>query len=175
MTPRTRTDWVILHCSATEDGPADNWEGVRRYHTTPEDQGGPAGGPWDDVGYHFGIELVGDLYVVRKGRPLEMVGSHCKAAGRNVDSIGVCVVGDFDEIAPLFKLQAITAGFLASLCLLYGLPPERVKGHREFESGKTCPGAKWNLEITRELVRMKLHRSREIEEPHLRALAYAGL
>jgi len=175
MTPRLRTEWLILHCSDTEDGPEANWDAIRRYHMTAEEDGGPKGGPWEDVAYHFGIELVGGEYVIRRGRPVQMVGSHCLAEGRNRDSIGVCVVGRFDTQAPSFRLQAVVAGLIATLCLIYGIAPERVKGHREFEHAKTCPGTAWPLEVTRELVRMKLYRSETITEPHLRALGFAGI
>lgn len=175
MIARLRTEWLILHCSDTEDGSGGDWDAIRDYHMTAEEDGGPKGGPWEDVGYHFGIELVGTEYVIRRGRPVQMVGAHCHAEGRNRDSIGVCVVGKFDVHPPSFRLHAVVAGLLATLCLIYGIDPDHVKGHREFEPGKTCPGSAWRMDVTRELVRMKLYRSETITEPHLRALGFAGI
>lgn len=120
-------------------------ESIRRYHMTPESQGGPPGGPWSDIGYHLVCYRDG---TVHDGRPIERVGSHVK--GANADTIGICCVGKGDA----FPIG--TSGYMTqpqwgslldlceALCRRFNLRYWQVKGHREYPSGaaqgKTCPG-----------------------------------
>ena len=75
---------IIVHCSATPKGRNVDTAEIKRWHT--EDNG------WSDIGYHFVVELDGDIGV---GRPQERSGAHCK--GKNATSIGVCYVGGVAE------------------------------------------------------------------------------
>jgi N-acetyl-anhydromuramyl-L-alanine amidase AmpD len=36
---------------------------------------------------------------------------------------------------------------------LFGIAAERIVGHRTFNPGKTCPGARFDLEAVRRMVR----------------------
>ena len=74
---------IIVHCSATPEGRDIDTKEIRRWHT--EDNG------WSDIGYHFVVELDGDIGV---GRPQEKSGAHCR--GKNSNSIGVCYIGGVD-------------------------------------------------------------------------------
>lgn len=143
-----RPQRIIVHCSDTEDGDGINWAAIVRYHK--EVNG------WADVGYHFGLEWVAGKYVALQGRPWYQKGAHCKAAGRNNDSLGVCIVGKFDDRAPTFQEHESVCNFLASLCFAFRVPVERVHGHREFEPGKTCPGTRWNLDELRRQIAARL-------------------
>ena len=150
MQRRDKTDYIILHCSDTEDdGDTLQWPAIKRYHLSLG---------WSDIGYHFGVEERAGI-VLLPGRDREAVGSHCRAGGRNHDSIGVCVVGQFDEDAPTPKIFAATVKALAWLCLFYDIPSKNVRGHREFEPNKTCPGEMWDLDHVRECVGL---RTREV-------------
>jgi N-acetylmuramoyl-L-alanine amidase len=132
---------IILHCSATEDSETPSWEAIRRFHT--EIRG------WRDIGYHYGLEdYEGELVILRGRKPFDM-GAHCVAGGRNRDSLGVCVVGEYDTEAPSEERYLTTVALLTSLCFMFHIPPENVYGHREFESGKTCPGLMWDLDKLR--------------------------
>jgi hypothetical protein len=132
---------IILHCSATADSGTVSWGAIRRYHV--EEKG------WDDIGYHYGIEWADHDNIILQGRKPNRKGAHCLAAGRNSDSLGVCVVGDYDVVPPDPAKYGITIEFLAMLCFIFQIPPEEVYGHREFESGKTCPGLAWGLDEVR--------------------------
>ena len=55
---------------------------------------------WKDIGYHFGVELVGPAYQVMLGRDLSTPGAHCKESSMNQLAIGVCCVGNFDLAPP---------------------------------------------------------------------------
>jgi len=145
---------IILHCSATPDGRTFSWGAIRRYHI--ERNG------WSDIGYHYGIEEYEDGIVLLQGRSPWVQGAHCRAGGRNRDSLGVCVVGCFDEVPPSPDLYLVTVMTLRYLSYTFGIPPERIYGHREFESQKTCPGLKWNLPELRADVGRGLHSHPEV-------------
>jgi len=132
---------LVVHCSDTEDGPGQSVEAIRRYHV--EHNG------WADIGYHFLIERVGDGIVLEPGRPPTQQGAHCRAGGRNHDSLGVCIVGEFDEDPPAPELMRCVLDGLALLAFAFGVAAAEVYGHREFEDAKTCPGRRWNLDVLR--------------------------
>jgi len=140
---------IILHCSATPDGETFSWGAIRRYHI--ETNG------WSDIGYHYGIERYNRGVVLLQGRKPWVTGAHCRAGGRNADSLGLCVVGCFDEVGPSPELYLVTTMTLRSLAFTFHIPPERIYGHREFESAKTCPGLKWDLDQLRADVAASLH------------------
>jgi N-acetylmuramoyl-L-alanine amidase len=137
MIPR----YIIVHNSATADSGTASWEAIRRYHI--EDRG------WNDIGYHYGIEEYEGNLVFLRGRPPLTMGAHCRAGGRNRDSLGLCVVGEYDETPPDQERYGFTVTVLAGLCFTFAIPPSRVYGHREFESAKTCPGIQWDLDRLR--------------------------
>lgn len=130
-------DWkeIIVHCSDTPDRPNVSWDDIKRYHT--EDLG------WQDIGYHYGIEMIGGDYALVVGRPHSMVGAHCR--WRNSVALGLCIVGEYDTLPPSPLLWEITVETLAHLCQAFDIDPHNVKGHREYDDGKTCPGIKWDL------------------------------
>lgn len=127
---------IILHCSDTVDSGTVSWEAIRRYHV--EVKG------WADIGYHWGIELVGDRWVVFPGRPEWQAGAHCQ--GRNSDSLGVCFVGKFDEVPPPEGQWNMGLTVVRNLCAKREIPFSRVFGHREFNPHKSCPGRAFDLD-----------------------------
>ena len=146
-----KPDYIVIHHSLTKDGQVNDWPAIRRYHI--EMNG------WNDIGYHLGVEDVGGQLVLQEGRAIGTVGAHCKEAGMNSWSIGVCVVGNFDVEPPsLAKLY-----FLRDLCFSlmenYGIPAQNVIGHRDaglmagydWQRGqfKTCPGRLFPLDSLR--------------------------
>jgi len=139
-----KPEYIVMHCSATEDSGTVSWQAIRRYHT------GTLG--WSDIGYHFGLELVGDQFEVLAGRPPSKKGAHCKAAGMNSRSIGVCFVGDYDTAKPPPEMVALGANYVAGLCETLGIPVENVIGHSEVEDRKTCPGLMFDMDDFRKTV-----------------------
>ena len=84
MTPRTKTDTIVIHCSAT---PADmdiDAAKIKHWHTV--DNG------WDDIGYHYVIKRDGTL---ETGREEHRTGSHARQV--NGTSIGICMIGGSDK------------------------------------------------------------------------------
>ena len=137
-----KPDKIILHCSATEDSGTVSWNAIRRYHM--ETKG------WGAIGYHFGVELIGSPTWSSPGTPEILMGrmpneegAHCK--GQNDRSIGVCIVGNYDEKPPPVPIWGRTIVLVRWLMVEFDLAPKNVFGHRDF-SDKTCPGQCFNLD-----------------------------
>ena len=71
---------IIIHCSATREGENFDVAEIRKWHVE--------GRGWSDIGYHFYIDLYGEIH---KGRDIAKIGAHCK--GHNRNSIGICYCG----------------------------------------------------------------------------------
>jgi len=147
-------DGIVLHCSDTEDGPRPNWEAIRRYHI--EVNG------WQDIGYHFVVERINGVVMVVQGRSPKFEGAHCAAQGRNRDTIGVCVVGDFDDNPPDEELYRKVVELLAFLCFTWHLPASSVRGHGELDPRKSCPGQQWDMDRTRAWLAETVQRTRPL-------------
>lgn len=120
MTIRKRTDYVILHCSATEH---DKDLGVRDIDAMHREKG------WSGCGYHYVIKLDG---TVEAGRSLSAVGAHCR--GYNNCSVGVCFIGGLvNGVATNTLTEAqIRSGRNLVLSLMETYPDATVRTHRSF-------------------------------------------
>ena len=147
---------ICIHHSATVDSATSSWEAIRHYHINPalngktipleeynyfKSRGVVAGlkDPWDEIGYHYGIEDVGGTLRLRIGRPLSMPGAH--ARGLNKTHIGICMIGDFDRDLPSVTRLDYLALVIADIARNYRLEisPETIKYHRDV-ADRTCPG-----------------------------------
>jgi len=143
LSPITRkVNSIVIHHSLTDDGAVKNWDAIKQYHMKTN--------KWDDIGYHYGIEYIGEEATVMIGRPLETPGAHVK--GFNRKSIGVCVVGNFDYTNPPVDKWDLCVDLVRLLCKTYNISYDAVLGHREAQIilgeryPKTCPGTNWNME-----------------------------
>ena len=156
---------IVVHHSATPDGKLNDWEGIRKFHTSWRYDGNIivkekgenllANGdkrvlrPWVDIAYHFGLERVNDALQVMIGRPLSIVGAH--AVGFNHTHIGVCIVGDFDKAPPAEDVWESAVKLVRNVMYVFKLSHTCVLGHRETFSirnvpvEKTCPGSKFEM------------------------------
>lgn len=137
---------IVIHHSLTADSGTVSWDAIRKYHV---DVNG-----WSDIGYHYGVELVGSRYEVFVGRPLRKQGSH--AVGANRDSVGICLVGNFTLAAPPQPMMQLAAELCADICSVFGFPAGKIFGHRDVSDNRACPGGAFPLEYLRSLVREKL-------------------
>ena len=117
---RPRTDYIVVHCSATRTGQDIGAADIDRWH---RDRG------WSRIGYHFVIRLDG---AVEAGRELDAVGAHCK--GHNRVSVGVCLVGGLSLDGG--SAMTFTPAQLDSLRVLLSrlknhYPTAQVLGHRD--------------------------------------------
>lgn len=130
-------EYVIIHHSLTKDSKTVSWQPIRRYHV---DNLG-----WDEVGYHYGIELVNDQYEILVGRMEGTQGAHCSQEGINQKSIGICCIGNFDDHTPDLAIWSMLLDLVANICLRYNIPVENVKGHNEYAPYKSCPGKAFSM------------------------------
>ena len=135
---------IVIHNSATKDTGTVSWAAIRRYHKETLN--------WSDIGYHFGVEQVGEGFEMLTGRMPDRQGAHCRAAGMNTKAIGVCCVGDFEVNAPPTGQLELCLELVRYLMRQFNIPKENIIGHREVESKKTCPGSAFDLERFRSLL-----------------------
>lgn len=136
-------EFIVIHHSLTEDGEVVNWQAIKKYH---RDKG------WTDVGYHYGLDLIGDEVEVMVGRPLNAVGAHVAEQRVNWKSIGICVIGNYDEEVPDEKHMEKLIPLIYSLLDTFKLPVEAIRFHTEFAPYKSCPGRNFNLQDLRKRV-----------------------
>src|SRR5512133_1892868 len=116
---------IIVHHSALPltDGPLE----IQRLHT--EEKG------FADIGYQFLIGPNGELY---EGRALNVRGAH--TFGANYGSVGICLIGNFEEIQPGENQLLVLRALIADLVAQYG-GIDHLAGHKDFNPGITlCPG-----------------------------------
>lgn len=123
---------IIIHHSLTKDGRTASWPAITRYHV--QDMG------WKDNGYHFGVEDIDGTVQVLVGRMQNEPGAHCSQGGMNQHSLGVCLVGNFDEAGPGEEMLAKTVQLVRSLMQVHGIPAGNVRRHSEYATYKSCPG-----------------------------------
>ncbi len=136
--PEGKRPWrfIVVHHSATERGDAAIFDAMHR------------GRGWDELGYHFvipnGCDAADGCVQVGSRWAGQKWGAHTGGTPDNEYNdygIGVCVVGDFRRRLPSEKQLASLHKLVRYLAERYGIPPERVIGHRDAPGARTeCPG-----------------------------------
>ncbi len=143
---------IILHHSLTPRQNKPQWKAIRRYHMKHNG--------WSDVGYHHGMEIItgpdGNVVVIEhEGRKHERQGAHVK--GMNEETLGVCVIGNYDNEKVPKRLWEETLYLVKRLQRMYDVPTEMVLGHWEAQKmqgysvseRKSCPGTKFSMQAFR--------------------------
>jgi hypothetical protein len=91
---------------------------------------------WNDIGYQYLMDGLGNLY---QGRGEKVLGAH--TADNNAGNIGVSLMGNYMELKPNDAQMESLKSFLPVLAERYGIPAERLYGHRDL-SASDCPGDK---------------------------------
>lgn len=166
---------IIIHHSLTADGATVSWDAIRTYHTSWRYRGqiitektaaelkskGIRGveKPWSEIGYHCGVERVGLLYRVMRGRPLDAVAAAVREGDMNKLGIHVCLVGNFD-VTPVPDAQWLMAvDLVAQIARDKKILVDRIFGHRDFAPYKSCPGLLFDLNSFREDVAAAISRT----------------
>lgn len=124
---RTKTEYIVVHCTATKEGVNITAKDVDRWHKARG---------FSKIGYHFLVNLDGTVEV---GRELGEVGAH--VSGLNNISVGVCYVGGLDRAAAPkdTRTEAQKQSLLALLMMLKEtFPKAKIVGHNKF-ANKACP------------------------------------
>ena len=117
---RRKTDFIVVHCSATKAGSDIGIDEITQWHRAR----GFAG-----VGYHAVIRRNGELEF---GRNFEVPGAH--VVGQNMRSVGVCLVGGIGENMKAennFTPAQLDTLYYVIRMLLRAWPNAEVLGHRD--------------------------------------------
>lgn len=130
MKPRSKTEYIVIHCADTYETMDIGADEIRKWHV--EERG------WSDIGYHKVIRRDG---TVESGRDIGVSGAH--AAGYNSVSIGICLVGgrgQDDEAEDNFTPQQWESLEELVEQLQASYPDAEVLGHRDLpDVQKQCP------------------------------------
>ncbi len=98
---------------------------------------------WSDIGYHFLVDMAGNIY---QGRPETVLGAH--VGGANTGNIGVCALGCYhppetswpcdDEMT--YATEKSLIHLYSWIADTYGVDPNVLKGHRDYFGTTSCPG-----------------------------------
>lgn len=153
-----RISWLILHHSESPEHPqtTDYWS-IYDYHVKEEG--------WGDVAYHRIYDRVNGRPLCIKGRPEDVIGTHC--IGYNQISLGHCIVGYGDKTNFLEDkdLMAVVLKNIRSDMDQYGIPVDHIIGHWESyvllgqakdkdeaqTKFKTCPGKQIDMDQFRRM------------------------
>lgn len=146
-------EFIVIHHSLTKDGQTVSWDAIRRYHM--KELG------FSDIGYHAGLEIIGNRYEKLLGRMMSHQGAHCKDAGMNQRGIGIVCVGNFDLELPSLELLTQLTEMVRWTMEIYKIPPSNVIGHWEAQAmaglaadqRKSCPGKLFNMDVFRARIR----------------------
>lgn len=120
---------IVIHCSAVTPWQQSSAADIDRWH---RQRGWKYG-----IGYHYVVRRDG---TVETGRPLAMIGAHCK--GHNEHSIGICYEGGLDAqgrpadtrtLAQRIALRALVTQ------LHKDYPKALIVGHNVLDPMKSCP------------------------------------
>lgn len=133
MKKRIETNRIVFHHSLTDSGDVITF---REYHM------GAHG--WEDIGYHFVVPKEGNF---QYGRKMQYEGAHAK--GKNHDSIGVCLVGNFYNYEPTVSQLEECVRLYHDICRVYNKKLE-IDFHREGDN--PCPGPLLDREDFKEIL-----------------------
>ena len=114
---------------------------------------------WIDIGYHYLIDKNGVVY---EGRKKGHIGAHCVP---NTARIGICIIGNYDDGMDTLSDKAYKSliELLVDICYKDNIKISGIKGHRDYNKYKTCPGEQiyGMLSLIRSDVRLNLDKLEE--------------
>ncbi len=146
-----RWRYIVIHHTASDYG---SLEYYRKLHM--QERG------WPDVAYHFIVNNGSDDTTVGQVQESEIWQSRShhystKNSFVNYFGIAVVLVGNFENHSvPAVQHEALL-NLTVRLSREYGIPPERIIGHREIWA-TACPGHRLNMAEFREDVKTALNR-----------------
>lgn len=141
---------IIVHHSVTPRDLAvhQTENSIERNHTS-------RGFPISSLGWHIGYQYV--IYgngEIRQYRRDDDIGAHTKETGMNFESLGVCLIGDFDKELPSAAQIQTLIKFLREKIAQYSIDPRRIYPHRKFATYKSCYGSRLPDDWAAKLINM---------------------
>lgn len=121
---------IIWHHSASEST-SSQLVVINDYHKS---RGFPQSSLGFWVGYHYLIEHNG---VVVRCRAEDEIGAHDQ--GENINSLGICLAGNFDTQMPTAAQQLAFARLIKDIRARWNIPLTRIEPHR-WDDLTNCPG-----------------------------------
>jgi hypothetical protein len=118
---------IILHHSGSAKNTTPDQ--VRAWHVARNFPGG--------FGYHHYFYWKDGVLTHYLGRPECIDGVHCK--GRNSDSIGFCIAGNYDHDTLSEEDRDFITEVLAASCYRQSIKPEMIEPHNKWRP-TACPG-----------------------------------
>jgi len=138
---------VIHHSASTLDSPSI----MDKYHRSRGMENGLA--------YHFVIGGSGprmedgEFYIGNRWKH-QLQGGHVHSAKLNEESIGICLVGNFNDAPPTPKQMKVLADLIVHLMDHCNLTPDDVYTHTQINPVPTqCPGRKFSIKNLKALLR----------------------
>jgi hypothetical protein len=137
-------DTIVIHHSATPStldtkkslNSFNNSHKQRFYDAYPKSQKQPLGGTeYPYIAYHYCIDRKG---AITKTRQHEFIGYHAGNWDVNKDSLGILLIGNFDIEYPTDAQLNACQGLVQELKKKLSI--EKILGHRQVVSYKSCPG-----------------------------------
>ena len=121
---------IVWHHSAA-DTPDPQFHAINGWH---KDRGFPISSLGFYVGYHYVIEKDG---TVARARTDQEIGAH--DTGENIDSLGICLVGNFSVSVPTVQQAFAFANLLRQLMMAHVISINAIEPHRRDDKTE-CPG-----------------------------------
>ncbi len=139
-------NFIVVHCTRFDNATVDS---IRNYHVNSRG--------YNDIGYHSVIHRDASIH---PGRSEALRGAHASNEARsgttigaltrslmtggenngNAGSLGIVVCGNYQTLLPTQAQINALISQIGHWCLTYGINPDHVFGHRDFDTPKTCPG-----------------------------------
>lgn len=172
--PTSALKRIVIHHSASASK-TTTWEAVANWHVNNKKYPG--------VAYHLGIGAEGKVVWLN---PLTNKSYHCGSYATpeddNYDTIGICVLGNFQPNVPNLATETPTVQAIDALRNLIGVVDEHlgrklaIIGHRDVGHDTVCPGDYLYSYIPtlRGTLEEALRRAETTHEPLLRAILIDG-
>jgi len=137
---RNRWKHIVVHHSADSN---NSIRGMEHYHRRVRRME-------NGLAYHFvigkgGHTTNGRIYVCERWKR-QIRGGHLASSSLNENSIGICLIGNFEKEVPTTKQKASLKALITQLRQRTGVPYSQVRTHRHINPKPTvCPGRRFNL------------------------------
>jgi hypothetical protein len=133
--PNQTWKYIVIHHSATKQGSARSFDNYHRNQKKMK----------EGLAYHFVIgngtdSKDGEIEMGNRWKK-QIPGTHCSNNKMNQESIGICLVGNFDESKPTVKQMESLTTLITNLQKQYHITSDMILLHKEVDRKQTnCPG-----------------------------------